>query len=103
MVDQLRPRVLDLMLIAAAVFATNSRIRRGGDVRDELGAGWYRDLSFVVPVLDAHFWRSNVDAFVSTLDFLTGDRFAFEFVGRKATERRQASLAMEGGALRSTR
>ena len=27
--DQLQPRVLDLLLIAASVFATDSRIRRG--------------------------------------------------------------------------
>jgi 7-cyano-7-deazaguanine synthase in queuosine biosynthesis len=97
MVDQLRPRVLDLLLIAASVFATDARIRRGGDVRDELGAGWYRDLRFVIPVLDVSFWRSHVAALVATLDFLTGDHFAFEFVARKASARQQPSLALKGG------
>ncbi|MCA8972766.1 MAG: 7-cyano-7-deazaguanine synthase, partial [Planctomycetes bacterium] len=101
MVDQLRSRPLDLLLIAAAVFAADAQTGRGGEVRENVGAAWSREFRFVIPVLDAAFWRSNVGALVNALEFLTGDRFAFEFLHRERSERRQPSLALTGGLPRA--
>lgn len=101
MVDQLRSRPLDLLLIAAAVFAADAQTGRGGEVREDVGAAWSREFRFVIPVLDAAFWRSNVGALVKALEFLTGDRFAFEFLHRERSERRQPSLALAGGIPRA--
>ena len=70
---------------------------RGGTVRDELGAGWYRDLHFVIPVLEPAFWRARVDALTSALEFLTGDRFSFDFKNRNLSARQQPTLPLPGG------
>lgn len=98
---RLAPRTLDLLLIASSVYATDGLVRRGGDVRSGLGAQWTRDLRFVVPVSDPDFWRSTHDDLVALLDFLTGDRFTFEFVHREHRLPRQTSLDLGHGVTAS--
>lgn len=78
----LRPRVRDVLAIASAVFAADIRVSRGGPSRPDLGADWYRDFHFIVPVHDPGFWPGAAAALTGALEFLTGDQFTFEFVSR---------------------
>ena len=80
----LGPRIRDVLAIASAVFAADVRVPRGGPSRPDLGAGWYRDFHFIVPVHDSGFWPGMATALAEALEFLTGDHFTFEFVARPA-------------------
>ena len=76
------PEVLvDLLEIAAYVYAADSAISRGGHSDAQMGARWRRKLRFVIPVRLPSVWSSNVvlPALVETLSFLSEDEYVFEF------------------------
>jgi len=88
-------RVFDAMVLAAAVqFCDHIKARPK--------TGWGREITLRVPVHDPAHWNSpDVSGHLhEALGFLTGDRWAIEFVGRKsAAERpRQATLSMPDGS-----
>ncbi len=75
----------DLLEVAAYVFAADQAVTRanGGRVDGpEIGAGWRRNLRFVIPVRNPDLWNSQevADALVAALSFASDDEFAFEFV-----------------------
>lgn len=76
------PEVLvDLLEIAAYVYAADSAISRAGHSDAQMGARWRRKLRFVIPVRLPSLWSSNVvlPALVETLSFLSEDEYVFEF------------------------
>ena len=75
----LPPRCLDLMEIAAYVFAGDRLISRGNRVAAEYQS-WARNLHYVLRVRDYDFWSQSAvqDALRSALEFVTGDR-TYEF------------------------
>lgn len=80
-VGPVAPRHLDLLDIAAAVFAADRKFRRGGDQRFAFGRGWARQLDFRIEVRDHAFWTQHevTDCLVRTITFLTGDDVSFAF------------------------
>ena len=76
--------VEDLIVIATVVYAADARVRRLR-ASDIFATDWRRDFSFAVPVLQPDLWNDKDinDQLVKTLDFLTGDTFAFAFQSRQ--------------------
>jgi len=80
--ENLPPRILDLLQIAAHVFCADRLIYRGG--RDSISnKAWGRSFEFHIPVLDYDFWNNQTlqKALSDALVFMTGDRkynFVFE-------------------------
>ena len=75
----LPPRCLDLIEIAAYVFAGDRLTHRGSKKNIEYQS-WARDFHFVIRVRDYEFWStpSVQDALKAALEFVTGDR-AYNF------------------------
>lgn len=90
----LGPRLDDLVVLAAAVEASDRVVERPA-------TGWRRDLHLCVPVRDLDFWASaSVGGELSgLLDFLTGDGWAFEFRHRRDPPQvgRQGALPLPPG------
>jgi 7-cyano-7-deazaguanine synthase in queuosine biosynthesis len=81
LVATLDPVLLDLLDIAASVFAADGTVSRGGDARLNFGAGWHRTLDFDIPVRCHELWsRADTTEAVRTLvEFLTGDAVSLRF------------------------
>ena len=80
-VDYLPKRLLDLLEIAAYVFAADRLTSRGPKVAVEYQS-WARKLQFVVKVRDYEFWRQSmvIEALRDVLLFATGDKdYGFTF------------------------
>lgn len=94
---ELPDRVADLLLIAAYAYAADTRVTRGTQ-KDVFGERWRRSFSMVIPVADADFWRKPgvQGQLSSTLEFLTGDDWAFEFATRTAREPIQMHMELDG-------
>lgn len=77
----LDPVALDLLEIAATVFAADGETPRGGPTRPRMGAGWYRNFDFTIPVRAPElWWRADVsEALVESVETLTGDSVRFQF------------------------
>lgn len=72
---------LDLMVLAAHVFAADTRVARRTESQDS----WTRELRLVVPVSDPTLWMKSVRTLKTMLDFLTGDIWDIEFRHRPDT------------------
>jgi hypothetical protein len=82
--QQLSPRLTDLIEIAAYVYAADCAVRRGQEwTADHSVEAWERDLHFVIPVRDAVFWsRPDVqEELREVLNFLSDDQYGFTFCG----------------------
>lgn len=119
-VDQvyhLPDRVLDLLELAAYVFAGDRAAHRGAKDAVEYHA-WLRSMSFVVKVRDVAFWNQPhvKEKLSKALQFMTGDfSYSFDFVGGHKTPpaslfdreefavapKRPASVALFSGGLDS--
>ncbi len=72
---------LDLIEIAAFVYAIDSSVSRGGLTDQKMGAKWHRSFRVSLPVRNLALW-SNLQlkrTLEETLMFLSGDRFIFDF------------------------
>ncbi len=81
LVTSLPDRTIDLIEIAAFVYAIDASVSRGGLVDQKMGAKWHRRFLVELPVRDLALW-SNPDVqrdLEETLMFLSGDRFEFTF------------------------
>ena len=78
---ELDPVLLDLMEIAAIIFAADGAIPRGGSTRPHMGAGWYRRFDFEIPVRNPDLWqRVEVAAALrDAVETLTEDSVSFRF------------------------
>ncbi len=90
--DDLQPRLLDMIEIAAYVYAADCATQRTSGAWAEAGATepWQRDLSFVIPVTDTDFWsqESITGLLKQMLGFLSDDQYSFTFVKRVKKERK---------------
>lgn len=87
LVYHLPARSLDLLEIAAYVFAADRLARRGQKDAVEFHA-WPRTMRFVIRVREADFWNqpSVKDKLTAALIFMTGDReYAFDFLPGHST------------------
>jgi 7-cyano-7-deazaguanine synthase in queuosine biosynthesis len=77
----LTPRLVDLLEIAAYVYAADANTRRAGKWEDDAVEPWGRQFRMVVPVRDLAFWtRADVaDLLPRTLRFLSDDTYDFDF------------------------
>ena len=73
--------LVDLLEIAAYVYAADSALPRGGTSDARLGERWRRKLRFDIPVRLPALWSSQSvrSAMSETLGFLSEDEYAFEF------------------------
>jgi hypothetical protein len=71
---------LDLLIVAAQVYAADRRISRKTESQDD----WTREIRLVVPVSDVARWNSATPALHRMLNFLTGDRWTIGFRPRPA-------------------
>jgi DpnII restriction endonuclease len=93
----LRPRLIDLLEIAAYVFAADCFQRRGTRWTDE-GATepWDREIGLFIPVRDVGFWQREevTDALAATLNFLSDDRYSFQFLEKQQPDVEQTYLEL---------
>ncbi|OWK41281.1 7-cyano-7-deazaguanine synthase [Fimbriiglobus ruber] len=75
-------RFLDLLDIAAYVYAADQATPRKGGRVEDFEQHWRRHFLFHIPVRDPDFWRSasTCDRLASVLNFASDDDFRFEFV-----------------------
>ncbi|HEY7312939.1 MAG TPA: 7-cyano-7-deazaguanine synthase [Gemmataceae bacterium] len=80
---------LDLLDIAAYVYAADQAVKRGGSTGEAWGEDWRRVLHFGVPVRMPEVWRSRDirDALLAVLSFLSEDEYHFEFHPAKSRDR----------------
>ncbi|MBX9582810.1 MAG: hypothetical protein K2X87_21090, partial [Gemmataceae bacterium] len=73
--------LLDLLDLAAYVYAGDQAVGRGGRKADDLGAGWRRRLFFRLPVRRPDVWQDPATAALLTdvLGFLTEDEYLWDF------------------------
>ncbi len=81
----LAPRFIDLVEIAAYVYAADQATIRQYQDTDRFGMDWRQRLHFRIPVRDLEFWtRPDVEkALVDVLDFLGDHFFSFSFAKAK--------------------
>ncbi len=86
-VYHLPDRVLDLLEIAAYIFAADRSVSRGSREAVEYHS-WARDMRFTIKVRDHDFWGSTAvqEKLISALLFMTGDRsYHFDFMPGHST------------------
>lgn len=66
---------LDLLILAAHVYAADTRISRRTESQDT----WTREIRLVVPVSQPERWNPTIPILVRMLNFLTGDRWIIGF------------------------
>ena len=81
LVANLPDEALDLIEIAALVYAVDASVTRGGPTDRRLAEAWYRRFVLEVPVRNLALWtdpelRRDLE---ETLGILSGDRFEFDF------------------------
>lgn len=84
--QQLSPRLLDLLEIAAYVYTADCSTDRGTQWTDEKSTEpWGRDFAFVIAVREPDFWGSAEinSQLTEVLGFLSNDRYSFTFVPLK--------------------
>jgi hypothetical protein len=80
----LNSAVLDLVTIASYCYAADQSIRRGGEA-DIYGDDWSRRLGLAIPVFQPDLWSSEpvLSGLATLLQYMTEDRWEFEFVSKK--------------------
>lgn len=75
--------LLDLLDIAASIFAADGSVTRGGATRQHFGAGWRRRLQFTIPLRAPSIWQHAdvIAALTDAVGFLTDDDVTFTFEG----------------------
>ena len=77
---------VDMVEMAAYVYAADQLCRRGGEREFEYGQKWRRHFRFEVPVRDLDRWTDPTtrNALTDTLGFLSDDDYEFHFVEHKS-------------------
>jgi hypothetical protein len=65
----------DLLLLAAMVFAADTRVNRDSESQD----GWTREFHLYLPVSKPELWQASHNLVAGMLSFLTGDHWRFTF------------------------
>jgi len=84
--EQLNPLAQDLLEIAAYVYYADCSVKRVTET-DVYADKWQRRFEFVMPVSDPDRWNKEEikDLLRETMEFLSGDEFAFTFIPPKPT------------------
>ncbi|MBT8418374.1 MAG: hypothetical protein KJO42_13120, partial [Silicimonas sp.] len=79
---------IDLIELAAFVYAIDSSISRGGLTVRQMGAKWHRRFRVTLPVRKLQSWSDPAlkRELEETLMFLSGDRFSFSFTQMQEVE-----------------
>ncbi|MCY2951379.1 MAG: 7-cyano-7-deazaguanine synthase [Planctomycetota bacterium] len=96
LVQDLTPRLVDLLEIAAYVFSADCSTMRGTEwSADDSIEPWDRNFRMVIPVRDYQFWSDPKVSglLVRTLTFLTSDEWAFDFARMKGDRSARPYLA----------
>ena len=95
--SELDPLDVDLLEIAATVFAADSAVKRGGPTRPRMGEDWRRTLDFEIPVRNPEFWdRDDVrHALSDAVRFLTEDQVSFKFMHKADVGSREPFLDLD--------
>jgi hypothetical protein len=82
MAGDIPPIMVDLIEIAAYVFAADQMASRGGLTMAAMGKDWRRRFRFVIPIRDPALWsRPEVaEALTDALNFMSEDEFHFKFL-----------------------
>ncbi|GEP42168.1 hypothetical protein BGE01nite_14590 [Brevifollis gellanilyticus] len=77
----IEPQYLDLVEIAAYVYAADQATTRCFSDADRFGEDWRRDFHFHIPVRATGLWKSQevISALTNLLTFLSDDYFTFHF------------------------
>jgi len=78
-------KALDLLLLAIAVFASDTRISRLRNSQD----GWTREIALIVPVSAPRRWTRMGPLLVKSLSFLTGDLWRLKFYQRPVSDKKE--------------
>lgn len=83
--QDIAPALIDLVELAALVYAADQMHHRGRDEVETMGASWRRRMRFEIPVRVPTLWRSAEvgDALVELLSFLSEDEYDFTFTQYK--------------------
>lgn len=94
---ELDPLNIDLLEIAATVFAADSAVKRGGATRPGMGEDWRRTFEFTIPVRNPEFWnrREVLEALTDAVSFLTEDQVSFAFDRKPLDMARQPFLDLD--------
>ncbi len=100
MVADIPDVLLDLLEVAAFVYAADAHVVRGGAKDAEWGKRWRRKFKLTVPVRDLKLWqRSDVlTPLTETLSILSDDFYEFQFVGLTNQPKRQAYFKFDEAA-----
>lgn len=93
-------RLIDLLEIAAYVYAADCSTNRGEEwTNDRTTESWGRDLQFIIPVRDLRFWETpEVDKLLKEiLKFLSNDDYLFNFCQLTQDRPLQEYLDLSGG------
>lgn len=94
--SRIGPRTVDLLEIAAYVYTADCSTPRGTEwLHEESSEPWSRDFRLCIPVRDHDFWsRPDVnDTLRKILDFLSNDKYSFEFIRSPHSEAQQSYFA----------
>lgn len=91
LVEEIPPVLLDLLEIAATVYAADLSISRGGPTDAQLGGRWRRGFHCQVPVRCRKTWATPEvsQALTETVGFLSDDTWRFSFEDREDPGPRQ--------------
>jgi hypothetical protein len=81
-------RAIDFAVLAATVTAADTRISREHSAQD----AWTREIEICVPVAEPRIWEEAIPLLRTTLDFLTGDKWTFQFRARPTDRSRLAPI-----------
>ena len=103
LVSNIPDTLVDLLEVAAYVYAADSAIGRGSKTDAQLGARWRRSLSFVVPVRRPNLWKSAAvsSALRDLLGFMSDDTYTFEFRPLDVRPKVQSYLEFSGEDIES--
>jgi 7-cyano-7-deazaguanine synthase in queuosine biosynthesis len=103
LVSNIPDTLVDLLEVAAYVYAADSAIGRGGKTDAQLGARWRRSLSFFVPVRRPNLWQSAAvsSALRDLLGFMSDDTYTFEFSPIDVRPKVQSYLEFSGEDIES--
>lgn len=88
LITDLPPAAMDLMEIAAYVYAADQACPRGGQKEFEYGEKWRRNLRFEIPVRKPTLWNSDEvkGRLVEALSYLSDDHYEFAFHKSRSPE-----------------
>ncbi|HEY3318945.1 MAG TPA: hypothetical protein VGP72_00510 [Planctomycetota bacterium] len=91
------PRLIDLLELAAYVYAADCKVKRDGVWSDPADPEpWGRKFKFVLPVRDVAFWNQQGirKLLAETLNFLSDDAYEFSFISTTQPDVLQSYFAL---------